>query len=87
MDISVRHFDDDEGRRWSAERIGRTSGIVAPNDAGPSIPGPADIVRFVCKSDEGEGDRETIMEAGLLSQATDAELVPVLNSARRIFRP
>ena len=87
MDISSRHFDDEEGRRWSAERIGRTSGIVTPKDVGPSIPGPADIVRFVCKSEAGEGDRETIMEAGLLGQATDEELVAVLNSARRIFKP
>ena len=86
MDISVRTIDDD-GITWSIERIGRTSGIVGPKDSSHSIPGPADIVRFVCESESGQQDRETIMAAGLLSDASDAELVAILKSARRMPRP
>ncbi len=86
MDVSVRRFDED-GKSWAAERIGRTSGIVGPKDADQSIPGPADIVRFVCKSDPNEADRETIMPAGVLREASDAELVKVLQSARRVPKP
>ncbi len=86
MDVSARTFDDD-GKSWTAERIGRTSGIVAPNRDAQSIPGPADIIRFVCASDPDEDDRETTMAAGLLSGATDGELVAILQSARRVPKP
>ena len=86
MGASVRTFDED-GKSWSAERIGRTSGIVGPKDTSHSVPGPADIVRFVCKSDSTEADRETIMPAGVLGQATDSELIEVLQSARRVPKP
>ena len=86
MGVSVRDFDEN-GKSWSAERIGRTSGIVGPKDTSHSVPGPADIVRFVCKSDSNEADRETIMPAGVLGQATDTELIEVLQSARRIPKP
>jgi hypothetical protein len=86
MDVSARTFNED-GKSWAAERIGRTSGIVGPKDADHAIPGPADIVRFVCKSDPKEADRETIMPAGILRQASDAELVKVLQAARRIPKP
>ncbi len=86
MDVSVRTFDED-GKSWAVERIGRTSGIVGPKDAGPSIPGPADIVRFVCKSDPNEADRETIMPAGVLRQTSDEHLIDVLQSARRVPKP
>ncbi len=85
MGDSVRTFDDD-GKSWTAERIGRTSGIIAPNEA-QAIPGPADIIRFVCASDPDEDDRETTMAAGLLSGSTDDELVAILQSARRVPRP
>ncbi len=86
MGVSVRTFDDD-GKSWTAERIGRTSGIIAPNQEAQSIPGPADIIRFVCASDPGEDDRETTMAAGLLSGSTDDELVAILQSARRVPKP
>ena len=86
MGVSVRTFEDD-GKSWTAERIGRTSGIIAPNRDTHSIPGPADIVRFVCASDPDEDDRETTMAAGLLSDPTDDELVAVLQSARRVPKP
>ena len=86
MDVSGRTFDED-GRSWTAERIGRTSGIVGPKDTSHSVPGPADIVRFVCKSDPKEDDRETVMPAGLLSEASDADLIEVLQSARRVPKP
>ena len=86
MGVSVRTFDDD-GKSWTAERIGRTSGIIAPNEHAPSIPGPADIIRFVCASDPAEDDRETTMAAGLLGGSTDDELVAILQSARRVPKP
>ncbi len=86
MGVSVRTFDDD-GKSWTAERIGRTSGIIAPNEDAHSIPGPADIIRFVCDSDPDEDDRETTMAAGLLSGSTDDELVAILQSARRVPKP
>ena len=86
MGVSVRTFDDD-GKNWTAERIGRTSGIIAPNRDAQSIPGPADIIRFVCSSDPDEDDRETTMAAGLLSGSTDDQLVAILQSARRVPRP
>ncbi len=86
MDVSVRTFDED-GKSWAAERIGRTSGIVGPKDAGHSVPGPADIVRFVCKSDPNEADRETIMPAGVLHETSDTHLIEALQSARRVPKP
>ena len=86
MGVAVRTFYDD-GKSWTAERIGRTSGIIAPNEATPSIPGPADIIRFVCASDPDEDDRETTMGPGLLSNSTDDELVAILQSARRVPKP
>jgi hypothetical protein len=84
--VSVRTFDHD-GKSWTADRIGRTSGIVAPNREDQSIPGPADIVRFVCASDPDEDDRETTVAPGLLSGSTDDQLVAILQSARRVTRP
>ena len=83
----MRTFDDDDGRSWTAERIGRTSGIVAPAESGRSVPGPADIIRFVCKSDSDEPDRETTMGAGLLANSSHADLVEVLGGARKVPKP
>ena len=87
MDISARSFEDQDGLSWSAERIGRTSGIVAPNESVPSVPGPADIIRFVCTSDPDEQDRETTMEAGILAGSSDSDLIDTLKLARKVPRP
>ena len=68
------------------ERIGRTSGIVTPKNGGHSLPEPADIVRFVCQSDQDEPARETTMGPGLLTNSSDSELLAVLQAARKLRR-
>jgi hypothetical protein len=82
----MQTFSDEEGRTWKAERIGRTSGIVSSQPGSQSLPGPADIIRFVCESDPDEQDRETTMKAGMLSSSTEADLVSVFVGARKIRR-
>ena len=83
----MRTFQDQQGKQWAAERIGRTSGIVAKGGGSKSFPEPADIVRFVCKSDSDEPDRETTMKAGMIASSTDDELITCLGSARKVRRP
>ncbi len=82
----MRTFHDEQGKQWAAERIGRTSGIVAKGGGSKSFPEPADIVRFVCKSDPEELDRETTMKAGLIGGSTDEDLISSLGSARKVRR-
>ncbi len=82
----MQTFSDEQGRSWTAERIGRTSGIVNSQAGGRSLPEPADIIRFVCQSDSDELERETTMKAGILINSSDAELVSCLESARKIPR-
>lgn len=79
----MRWITDDAGRRWSAERVGRTSGLVSTRRKSTGFPGPADIVRFDCESDHKEPAREITTRAGLLEQLTDSELKALLNSAPR----
>jgi hypothetical protein len=79
----MRWITDDAGRRWSAERVGRTSGLVSTRRKSTGFPEPADIVRFDCESDKKEPARETTTRAGLLEQLTDSELKALLNSAPR----
>ena len=79
-------FSDEQGRRWTAERIGRTSGIVNSNASGGSLPEPADIVRFTCQSDTNEEERETTIKAGILMNSSDEDLIPYLEAARKIKR-
>jgi hypothetical protein len=79
----MRWITDDAGRRWSAERVGRTSGLVSTRRKSTGFPEPADIVRFDCESDKQEPARETTTRAGLLEQLTDTELKALLNSAPR----
>jgi hypothetical protein len=83
----MRTFSDHQGRTWTAERIGRTSGIVNSSRSGRTIPEPADIIRFACQSDPGEAERETTMKAGLLTASSEDDLISCLESARRIRRP
>ncbi len=85
-DVSLRSFEDDQGRCWTVERIGRTSGIVTPKDGGGALPEPADIVRFVCQSDPDEPARETTMGAGLLTNSSDSDLLSSLQGARKLRR-
>ena len=82
----MRTFSDEQGKQWAADRIGRTSGIVARDGAAKSFPEPADIVRFTCKSDPEEPDRETTMKAGVIGSSTDEELISTLGSARKVRR-
>lgn len=79
----MRWLTDDAGRRWSVERVGRTSGMVPSKKGASAFPEPADIVRFNCESDRGEPAREVTTRAGLLEQLTDGELRALLNVAPR----
>jgi hypothetical protein len=74
----MRWLTDETGRRWTVERVGRTSGIVPPKPRAESLPEPADIIRFNCESDRAEPSRETATRAGLLEQLTDSELRALL---------
>jgi len=81
----MRWLNDDSGRRWGVERVGRTSGMVPTKKAKTaSLPEPMDIVRFSCASDRSEGAREVTTRAGLLEQLTDSELLALLKIARRV---
>lgn len=79
----MRWLTDDTGRRWVAERVGRTSGLVPGRKRPGGYPEPADIVRFACESDAKEAPREITTRAGLLEQLTDSELRALLNIAPR----
>jgi len=79
----MRWLTDDAGRRWQAERVGRTSGMIAAKPRAGGFPEPADIIRFNCESDHAEPAREVTTRAGLLEQLTDSELKALLNIAPR----
>jgi hypothetical protein len=79
----MRWITDDAGRRWVAERVGRTSGIIPTKKTAVGFPEPADIVRFACEADADEPAREVTTRAGLLEQLTDSELKALLNVAPR----
>ncbi len=79
----MRWVTDDAGRRWSVERVGRTSGMIATKKDKRTFPEPADIVRFECPSDETEPAREITVRAGLLEQLAESELKALLNVAPR----
>ena len=81
----MRWVTDDAGRRWSVERVGRTSGMIPPKKSSVTFPEPADIVRFACETDQAEPAREVTTRAGLLEQLTDSELRALLNVAPRAF--
>jgi hypothetical protein len=81
----MRWLDDDSGKRWAVERVGRTSGMIPTKKSKQaSLPGPMDIVRFSCSSDQSESAREVTTRAGLLEQLTDSELMALLKIARHI---
>ena len=46
----MRWVTDDAGRRWAAERVGRTSGLIPVKKKKGHFPEPQDIVRFSCES-------------------------------------
>ncbi len=80
----MRWLNDDAGRRWAAERVGRTSGMIpTKKTAKPTFPEPMDIIRFSCASDRSETAREVTTRAGLLEQLTESELKALLNIAPR----
>lgn len=79
----MRWVTDEAGRRWSAERVGRTSGLIPATKAKGSFAEPADIIRFHCESDRSESAREVATRAGLLEQLTESELKALLNIAPR----
>lgn len=81
----MRWLNDDSGKRWAVERVGRTSGMVPTNKSKKaSFPEPMDIVRFSCASDQAESAREVTTRAGLLEQLTESELKALLKIARRV---
>jgi len=79
----MRWLTDDAGKRWSAERVGRTSGLIPTKKSKRSFPEPADIIRFECESDRSEAPREVQARAGLLEQLSESELRALLNVAPR----
>ena len=79
----MRWLKDDQGRKWRAERVGRTSGIVPVKSTDTAFPAPADIIRFNCES-EDEQAREIQARAGLLEQFTESELKALLVAAPTI---
>jgi hypothetical protein len=83
----MRALTDEQGRRWTAEQIGRTSGIVAPGKPPGTVPEPADILRFTCQSHADELQRETTVRANVLDELSDSELLDLLRSARQLRRP
>ena len=81
----MRWLDDESGKRWAVERVGRTSGMIPTKKAKKaSLPEPMDIVRFSCASEPSESAREVTTRAGLLEQLTDSELKALLKIARRV---
>ena len=78
----MRSVTDDAGRRWSADRVGRTSGFLSSKPKS-GFPEPADVIRFLCESDRSESSREVTTRAGLLEQLTESELRALLNIAPR----
>jgi len=82
--MSTRIFHDESGREWSAEMVGRTSGIVRPG-AAPDETNPSDIVRFVCRSDKEQSKREITLAPGKLEDASDAELAEIMKTGREIL--
>lgn len=87
MDEIRRVFKDQSGRRWIAERVGRTSGIVTSKSM-RSMPSPADILRFTCQDDEDEAERESTIKAGALGEVDEPELQRILEGARKLrIRP
>ncbi len=79
----MRWVTDDAGRRWAAERVGRTSGLIPVKPDKAHFPEPQDIVRFSCESDKSERAREVTTKAGLLEQLTNSELRALLSVAPR----
>jgi hypothetical protein len=81
----MRWLNDDDGRRWAVEQVGRTSGMISTTKTTKaSLPGPMDIVRFSCASDRSESAREVTTRAGLLEQLTESELAALLKIARPV---
>lgn len=85
MDEIRRTFVDKSGRKWIAERVGRTSGIVSGKSM-HSMPAPADILRFTCQ-DADEPERESTINAGALGDIEDIELMKILEGARKLRIP
>lgn len=77
----MRWVIDDDGRKWTAERVGRTSGLIPVKASKSDFPKPLDIIRFSCESDQGIADREVTTNAGVLEQMTDTELKQLLGTA------
>lgn len=79
----MRWITDDQGRRWNADRVGRTSGMIPTRARSAGFPEPADIIRFECETDPKEPPREIHTRAGLLEQIGEADLRSLLGAAPR----
>ena len=77
----MRWLIDDDGRKWTAERVGRTSGLIPVKKRKGGFPEPQDIVRFNCETDSSVDAREVTTRAGVLEQMTDSELKALLHNA------
>jgi hypothetical protein len=81
----MRWLIDDDGRKWTAERVGRTSGLIPVKKEKSGFPRPLDIVRFSCESDRSLAVREVTTRAGILEQMTDSELKALLEKAPKAW--
>lgn len=79
----MRWITDDQGRRWSAERWGGPLAWSLRGVAPAVSRNLRTFIRFECESDRTEPDREIKTRAGLLDQASDADLRTLLNAAPR----
>jgi hypothetical protein len=77
----MRRITDEQGHRWTVDRVGRTSGMIPTKARSPSFPQPADIIRFECETDRQQAPREIQTRAGLLEQAGDQDLLSLLGAA------
>ncbi len=83
----IRKVKDESGREWSAERVGRTSGLMSRKGRGAPALEPADIIRFRCPSHPEEPEREVTAKAGLLEVLSEEELGALLKTARKVPQP
>ncbi len=83
----IRKVKDESGREWSAERVGRTSGLMSRKGRGAPALEPADIIRFRCPSHPEEPEREVTAKAGLLEVLSEEELGALLKTAPKVPMP
>lgn len=80
----MRSVKDSDGREWTAETVGRTSGLMSRSGLSKPELEPADIIRFTCRKDPSEAQREVTAKAGLFETFTAEELTSLLELAPKM---